>query len=132
MVCGEFIEDLRAVGRIVRGRAACNDDRGDVAAAVDEINRSKRPRRTQDKPSLENVSRYGYQVRNFNLRCRDDPVAAFNGVLKPTRLIVEVQVGAMKDLYDIHGLSFRCFLVCFIVLLPYDIARMRKGRFSGV
>ena len=67
MVCGEFIEDLRAVDRIVRRCAARNDDRGDVAAPVDEINRRERPRRTQDKSSLENVSRYGYQVRDFNL-----------------------------------------------------------------
>jgi hypothetical protein len=128
----EFIEDFRAIDCVMRRSAAGDDDWGDVAATVHEINRRKRSRRTEDKPSLENVSRYGYQIGNFNLRRRDDPVAALNRVLKPARLIVEVQVGAMKDLYDIHGLSFRCFLVCFIVLLPYDIARMRKGRFSGV
>ena len=103
----------------MRRSAAGDDDRGDVAAAVHEINRRKRPRRTQDKSSLENVSRYGYQIRDFNLRRRDDPVAAFNGVLKPTRLIVEVQVGAMKNLYGIHGLSFRCFLEFLTDLLPY-------------
>jgi hypothetical protein len=105
----EFIEDFRAIDCVMRRSAAGDDDRGDVAAPVDEINRSKRSRRTEDKSSLENISRYGNQVRNFNLRRRDYPVAAFDGVLKPTLLIVEVQVGAMKNLYGIHGLSFRCF-----------------------
>jgi hypothetical protein len=114
----EFIEDFRAIDCVMRRSAAGNDDRGDVAAPVDEINRRERSRRTEDKSSLENVSRYGYEIWNFNLGSRDDPVAAFDGVLKPTLLVIEVQVGAMKNLYGIHGLSFRYFGIfdCFVAL----------------